>query len=124
MSGKGAKGLIMGKTPSAKDRDKKKPISCSSCSGLQAGEALLKYIELSNAEESFKKQKSRVQWLRDVQRVIVNFENLLGTKFAQRRVVQYNMQDLIISGLKSMFPRWAFVQWCLRRLATKDRLQA
>ena len=103
---------------------------------------MLKYIELSNAEESFKKQKSRVQWLRlgdqntsffhmkmtvnrmrnkifsicdkivnsfveprDVQRVIVNFENLLGTKFAQRRVAQYNMQDLIVSGLNSMFPR-------------------
>ncbi|KAF7838640.1 putative histone H2A variant 3 [Senna tora] len=37
MSGKGAKGLIMGKTPSAanKDKDKKKPISRSSRAGLQ-----------------------------------------------------------------------------------------
>ncbi|TQD90322.1 hypothetical protein C1H46_024150 [Malus baccata] len=39
MSGKGAKGLIMGKGPAAinkdKDKDKKKPISRSSRAGLQ-----------------------------------------------------------------------------------------
>lgn len=39
MSGKGAKGLIMGKTSTAnnanKDKDKKKPISRSSRAGLQ-----------------------------------------------------------------------------------------
>lgn len=38
MSGKGAKGLIMGKTPAAnkdKDKDKKKPVSRSSRAGLQ-----------------------------------------------------------------------------------------
>lgn len=36
MSGKGAKGLIMGKTSGAnKDKDKKKPISRSSRAGLQ-----------------------------------------------------------------------------------------
>ena len=42
MSGKGAKGLIMGKSPAAskdkdkdKDKDKKKPVSRSSRAGLQ-----------------------------------------------------------------------------------------
>lgn len=36
MSGKGAKGLITGKTPAqSKDKDKKKPISRSSRAGLQ-----------------------------------------------------------------------------------------
>ncbi|KAK1264664.1 putative histone H2A variant 3 [Acorus gramineus] len=35
MSGKGAKGLIMGKSPANKDKDKKKPVSRSSRAGLQ-----------------------------------------------------------------------------------------
>lgn len=37
MSGKGAKGLLTGKTPASKDKDKdkKKPISRSSRAGLQ-----------------------------------------------------------------------------------------
>ncbi|KAJ9167776.1 hypothetical protein P3X46_019372 [Hevea brasiliensis] len=35
MSGKGAKGLITGKTPAPKDKDKKKPTSRSSRAGLQ-----------------------------------------------------------------------------------------
>ncbi|RVW53964.1 hypothetical protein CK203_005334 [Vitis vinifera] len=38
MSGKGAKGLIMGKSPALnKDKDKKKPVSRSSRAGLQGG---------------------------------------------------------------------------------------
>ncbi|MQM04123.1 hypothetical protein Taro_036916 [Colocasia esculenta] len=35
MSGKGAKGLLTGKSPASKDKDKKKPISRSSRAGLQ-----------------------------------------------------------------------------------------
>lgn len=40
MSGKGAKGLIMGKSASNKDKDKKKPVSRSSRAGLQVSLSL------------------------------------------------------------------------------------
>ncbi|KAF8393275.1 hypothetical protein HHK36_021516 [Tetracentron sinense] len=41
MSGKGAKGLTMGKSPANKDKDKKKPVSRSSRAGLQEEGSLM-----------------------------------------------------------------------------------
>lgn len=46
MSGKGAKGLLTGKTPASKDKDKdkKKPISRSSRAGLQVSFLSLPFL--------------------------------------------------------------------------------
>ncbi|THG20046.1 hypothetical protein TEA_018587 [Camellia sinensis var. sinensis] len=53
MSGKGAKGLIMGKTPTNKDKDKKKPISRSSRAGLQVTPSLSVYVHALSSFDLF-----------------------------------------------------------------------
>ena len=52
MSGKGAKGLITGKTSAAnnKDKDKKKPISRSSRAGLQVLRSLSLSLSFTNID--------------------------------------------------------------------------
>ena len=51
-------------------------------------DALHKYIDLSNAEESFKKQKSRVRWLQ------LGDQN---TNFFHRRMACNRMRNKILS---------------------------